>query len=92
MARGGNLAAVKEEEVNDPWGYNAFYESLGARTPAEIDENPFRKREIRRQWVVLSARIAEQLETAANREIGRHRSDGTVVTRQDLVNMTAEEI
>ena len=47
--RGGNIAAVKEEEVVDPWGYNVFYESLGARTPAEIDENPFRKREIRRQ-------------------------------------------
>ena len=90
--RGGNLAAVKEEEVVDPWGCNFFYESLGARTPAEIDENSFRKREIRRQWVILSARIAEQLETAAKREIGRHLEDGPVLIREKMSNMNSEEI
>ena len=43
MATGSYLTAVKEEEVDDSWDHNAFYASLGAKTPAEINENPFCK-------------------------------------------------
>ena len=93
MATGSYLTAVKEEEEEDDSpNHNAFYKSLGAMTVADINGNDFRKRVIRRRWLDIATSISRQLEIAANIEIDRHRIEGEVLTRQDLVNMSAEGV
>ena len=81
---GGNLAAVKEEEVVDPWRFDIFYDSPEEMTPTEIDDNVIRKTEIRRQWAIVSTRIADRLGSDAEDEIRRHRDAGPTLTRDDL--------
>ena len=90
--QGGNLAAVKEEEVVDPCRFDIFYESPGAMTPTEIDDNVLRKTEIRRQRAIVSGRIADQLEIDAENKIRRHRDEGPALTRDDLSKVGSEMV
>ena len=90
--RGGNLAAVKEEEVVDPWRFDILYDSPEEMTPTEIDDNVIRKTEIRRQWAIVAIRIADRLESDAEDEIRRHRDEGPTLTGDDLSKMGLEVI